>query len=107
MAFRCRNLKYNAYIINPKLKSRLSKFQGRKGEKGLVGDRGRDIIQGKTGNKGAKGQKGERGSFGPTGYPGPSGPDGFQGFKGDKGAPGEIGRPGRKVISINDQTEQN
>ena len=66
----------------------------------MVGDRGRDIIQGKTGNKGAKGQKGERGSFGPSGYPGPSGPDGFQGFKGDKGAPGEIGRPGRKVILI-------
>ena len=75
-------------------------FQGRKGEKGLPGDRGRDIIQGKTGNKGATGQKGERGNFGPSGFTGPSGPDGFAGFKGEKGAPGKIGRPGLKVRTI-------
>ena len=63
----------------------------------MIGDRGRDIIQGKTGNKGKTGQKGERGGFGPSGFTGPSGPDGFAGFKGEKGAPGKIGRPGLKV----------
>ncbi len=71
---------------------------GPKGDKGCLGDQGKEGPQGMNGEPGVKGDIGYPGHQGEVGPKGPIGDPGPMGYRGDKGDMGEIGQRGEAGV---------